>query len=148
MGRFYEDLQLGDMFESPGRTITEADLTIFAGFSGDFNPLHTDEEFAKATVFKTRILHGPAGLAIATGLESRLGLKDGTALAMLGLTWEFQAPINVHDTIKVVERVKEKRETSKPDRGIVTFAVQVVNQNGVVCQGGNWKVMMRRRPQA
>ena len=81
-------------------------------------------------------------------MESRLGLKDGTALAMLGLTWEFRAPIKVHDTIKVVEQVKEKRETSKPDRGIVTFAVQVVNQDGVVCQGGDWKVMIKRRPQA
>jgi acyl dehydratase len=146
MGRFYEDLRLGESFESPGRTITEADLTIFAGFSGDYNPLHTDEEFAKGTAFKSRILHGPAGLAIATGLESRLGLKDGTALAMLGLTWEFKAPINIHDTVRVVERVKDKRETSKADRGIVTFAVQVVNQRDVVCQEGDWKVMMKRRP--
>jgi len=148
MGRYFEELQVGECYESPRRTITEADLTIFAGFSGDYNPMHTDEEFAKATPFKTRILHGPAGLAIATGLESRLGLKDGTALAMLGLTWEFQAPVKVHDTIRVVERVKAKRETSKPDRGIVTFAVEVVNQDGVVCQSGDWKVMMKRRPPA
>ncbi len=146
MGRYFEELTVGECFESPGRTITEADLTIFAGFSGDFNPLHTDEEFAQKTAFGTRVLHGPAGLAIATGLESRLGIKDGTAIAMLGLTWEFRAPIKVHDTIRVVERVSEKRETSKPDRGIVTFAVQLVNQERVVCQAGDWKVMMKRRP--
>ncbi len=148
MGRYFEELTVGECFESPRRTITEADLTMFAGFSGDFNPLHTDEEFARNTAFKTRILHGPAGLAIATGLESRLGLKDGTAIAMLGLTWEFRAPIKVHDTIHVVERVSEKRETSKPDRGIVTFAVELVNEARVVCQAGDWKVMMKRRPAA
>ena len=53
----------------PGRTITEADVSLFAGLSGDFNPLHTDEEFAKTTQFGRRIFHGPGVFAIATGLE-------------------------------------------------------------------------------
>src|SRR3954467_85242 len=79
-GMFFDEFELGQSWDSPARTITEADVTLFAGFSGDFNPLHTDEEFAKTTQFGGRIFHGPGVFAIATGLESRLGLKEGTAI--------------------------------------------------------------------
>ncbi|WP_462421484.1 MaoC/PaaZ C-terminal domain-containing protein [Salinicoccus sp. Marseille-QA3877] len=145
MGYYYEDLEIGQEFVTPRRTITEADVVIFAGFSGDYNPIHTDEEFAKTTPFGTRILHGPAGFAIATGLESRLGIKDGTAIAFLGMTWDLKAPIKIGDTIHIVETINSKRETSKKDRGIVFFDVKIVNQDDVVCQEGEWKVMMMRR---
>lgn len=145
MGYYYEELEIGQEFVTPRRTITEADVVIFAGFSGDYNPIHTDEEFAKTTPFGTRILHGPAGFAIATGLESRLGIKDGTAIAFLGMTWDLKAPIKIGDTIHVVETINSKRETSKKDRGIVFFDVKIVNQDDVVCQEGEWKVMMMRR---
>jgi acyl dehydratase len=148
MGRYYEDFALGERFVSPRRTITEADIVWFAGFSGDYNPIHTDETFARGTTFGTRILHGPAGFAIATGLESRLGLKDGTAIAFLGMTWDLRAPIKPGDTVHVVETVSGKRETSKGDRGIVFFRVELVNQDGVVCQEGEWKVLMMRRERA
>lgn len=142
MGLYFEELEVGQVFTTPKRTITDADITIFAGFSGDFNPIHTDEEFAKTTQFGGRILHGPAGFAIATGLESRLGFKEGTAIAFLGMTWDLKAPILPGDTIHVVETIKDKRLTSKGDRGIVFFHVALVNQKGEVCQEGEWKVMM------
>jgi acyl dehydratase len=141
MGLFFEQLEEGTVFTSPRRTITEADIVQFAGLSGDFNPIHTDEEFAKTT----RILHGPAGFVIATGLESRLGFKEGTAIAFLGMTWDLRAPIFPGDTIHVVETITSKRETSKLDRGIVNFDVKLVNQKGEVCQEGEWKVMMMRK---
>jgi acyl dehydratase len=144
MGLYFEELEVGKKFITPKRTITEADITIFAGFSGDFNPIHTDNEFAKTTQFGGRILHGPAGFAIATGLESRLGFKEGTAIAFLGMTWDLIAPILPGDTIHVVETITNKRETSKKDRGIVFFHVELVNQRGEVCQEGEWKVMMER----
>src|SRR5581483_178516 len=80
-GKYFEEFVVGESWDSPGRTITEADLVIFAGFSGDYHPLHTDEEYAKATQFGTRIFHGPGAFAVATGLESRLGIKEGTAIA-------------------------------------------------------------------
>lgn len=144
MGLYFEELEVGKKFVTPKRTITEADITIFAGFSGDFNPIHTDNEFAKTTQFGGRILHGPAGFAIATGLESRLGFKEGTAIAFLGMTWDLKAPILPGDTIHVVETITNKRETSKKDRGIVFFHVELVNQREEVCQEGEWKVMMKR----
>jgi acyl dehydratase len=143
--RFFEDFTVGDHWESPRRTITEADIVMFAALTGDHNPIHTDEEFAKTTVFGGRILHGPAGFAIATGLESRLGIKEGTAIAFLGMTWDLKGPIKIGDTIRVREEVTSKRETKKPTAGIVNFHVAIVNQRNEVVQEGEWKIMFARR---
>ena len=145
-GLYFDDFTVGQGWVSPARTVTEADVALFAGFSGDYNPLHTDEEFAKTTQFGGRIFHGPGVLAVATGLESRLGIKDGTAIAFLGLTWTLKAPVRIGDTIKVHQQVAALRpSSSKPDRGVVTFDVQVTNQYGLVCQEGQWVVMFRRQ---
>jgi acyl dehydratase len=143
--RYFEQLAVDDQWESPRRTITETDLVMFAALTGDHNPIHTDEEYAKTTIFGGRILHGPAGFAIATGLESRLGIKEGTAIAFLGMTWDLRGPIKIGDTIRVRECVIAKRETSKPTQGIVTFHVAILNQRDEVVQEGEWKIMMSRR---
>ena len=144
-GMYFDEFEVGQTWESPARTITEADLVLFAGISGDFNPLHTDEEFAKATQFGGRIFHGPGVFAIATGLESRLGIKEGTAIAFLGMTWNLKGAVRIGDTIHVRQSVASaKASSSKPDRGIVTFDVQVVTQNGDVAQDGQWVVMFKR----
>ncbi|MFV8054803.1 MaoC/PaaZ C-terminal domain-containing protein [Mycobacterium sp. 48b] len=145
-GMYLDDFEVGQSWTSPSRTITDADVVNFAGISGDYNPLHTDEEFAKKTQFGGRIFHGPGVFAIATGLESRLGIKEGTAIAFLGMTWSLKDAVKIGDTIHVEQQVAQVRPSvSKPDRGIVTFDVQVVNQNGVVCQDGQWMVMFERR---
>lgn len=143
---YYEDFKVGDKWTSPGRTITEADIVAFAGLTGDYNPIHTDEEFAKTTPFGGRILHGPAGFAIATGLESRLGIKEGTAIAFLGMTWDLRLPIHIGDTIRVVESVASMRESRKPTQGLVIFDVAVINQRGETTQEGQWKLLMMRKP--
>lgn len=144
---YYDELTVGQEWNSPRRTITEADIVMFAALTGDHNPVHTDEEFAKNTVFGGRILHGPAGFAIATGLESRLGIKEGTAVAFLGMTWDLRGPIKIGDTIHVNEKVGSKRETKKPGVGIVNFQVSLRNQRGESVQEGEWKVMMHCKPE-
>jgi acyl dehydratase len=143
-GKYFDELEVGDSWETAGRTITETDLVMFATWSGDTHPLHTDEEYAKTTQFGTRIFHGPGALAVATGLEVQLGFKAGTAIAFLGMTWNLKAAVMIGDTIRVAETVAAKRETKKPDRGIITFDVAILNQRGEVCQDGQWIVMFKR----
>ncbi|MFJ4029941.1 MaoC/PaaZ C-terminal domain-containing protein [Paenarthrobacter sp. NPDC089989] len=144
-GLFFDEFEIGQSWTSPARTITEADVVMFAGLSGDFNPLHTDEEYSRTTQFGGRIFHGPGVFAVATGLESRLGIKEGTAIAFLGMTWNLKGPVRIGDTIRVEQVVAAKKPSgSKPDRGIITFDVSVVNQKDEVCQEGQWIVMFKR----
>jgi acyl dehydratase len=143
---YFDDFSVGQHWFTPRRTITETDVVMFAALTGDYNPVHTDEEFAKTTPFGKRILHGPAVFAIATGLEFRLGLKEGTAIAFLGMTWNLKAPVLIGDTIHVFQQVNAVRLTKNPGRGIVTFRVEVRNQRGEICQEGEWKVMFSTRP--
>ncbi|MBT2554154.1 MaoC/PaaZ C-terminal domain-containing protein [Arthrobacter sp. ISL-5] len=145
-GMYFDDFQVGQNWITPKRTITNAEVTLFAGISGDFNPLHIDEEYAKTTQFGGRIFHGPGVFAIATGLESTLGLKAETAIAFLGMTWNMRAPVLIGDTIHVEQTVAELRPSrSKHDRGIIVFDVKVLNQRGQVCQEGQWNVMFKRK---
>lgn len=143
---YFEDVEVGRQFITPARTVTEADIVAFAGLSGDYNPLHTDAEFAKTTIFKARIAHGLLGLAIASGLKARLGTFDGTVVAFLGLTWEFRAPVFIGDTVHVRMTITSKRETRNPDRGVVEQEVELINQKGEVVQKGKHVIMVKRKP--
>jgi acyl dehydratase len=143
--QYFEDIQVGDEYLSPGRTVTEADIVAFAGLSGDYNVLHTDAEFMKTSIFGERIAHGLLGLSISSGLGARAILRPYATLAFLGLRWRFKGPIKIGDTIKVRMRVSDKRETSKPDRGIVIVQRQVLNQRGEVVQEGDTELMIERR---
>jgi len=143
--QYFEDIQVGDEHLSPGRTVTESDIVTFAGLSGDYNVLHTDAEFMKTSIFGERIAHGLLGLAISSGLGTRAMAKPYATLAFLGLRWRFKGPIKIGDTIKVRMKVTAKRETSKPDRGIVTVQRHVLNQRGEVVQEGDTELMIERR---
>lgn len=143
--QYFEDIQVGDEYVSPGRTITEADIVAFAGLSGDYNVLHTDAEYMKTSIFGERIAHGLLGLSISSGLGSRAIVRPYATIAFLGLRWRFKGPIKIGDTIKVRMRVSDKKETSKPDRGIVTLQRSVLNQRGEVVQEGDTELMIERR---
>ena len=77
-GLYLEEFEIGKEYESQGRTVTEADVVNFAGVSGDFNPLHMDEEFGKQNMFGRRVAHGALGFIMATGLENQMGIMEGT----------------------------------------------------------------------
>lgn len=145
MGLYYEDLEIGREFVSPGRTITETDVVQFAGLSGDYNPIHTDAEFARDSAFGERIAHGLLGVAVISGLSARMGIFDGTAVAFLGLTWDFTGPIRLGDTVHLRMTIAAKRETSNPERGIVEREMRLINQHGETVQKGIFKLMIRRR---
>jgi acyl dehydratase len=144
-GHLFEDFEDGYTIVSPSRTITEGDVCAFAGLSGDYNPLHTDAEYARATPFGERIAHGMLGLSVATGLAARLGFIDGTAIAFLGLDWKFRKPILLGDTIHVVVAVTQKKAMPSMGGGIVTFDVRVVNHRDEVVQRGSWNILVRTR---
>jgi len=147
MERYYEDLQVGEEYESPARTITEADIVNFAALSGDWSPVHCDEEYCKKTPYKTRIAHGLLGLAIAEGLKFRLPeFTNARYVASLYWNYKFTGPILIGDTIRVRVRIQSKRETRKPDRGIVVEYVTMLNQRDEVVQEGEHGLMVWRRP--
>ena len=143
---YFEELEAGETFESGGRTITDADIVLFAGLSGDQTRIHMDESFAKNTLFGSRVAHGALGLSIATGLITQLGTTEETAMALLDISSRFKAPMRIGDTLSVRLRVAEKRETSKADRGVVSFAFELVNQKDETVLEGVETVMVRRRP--
>jgi len=146
-GLYWEEWEIGAEFESPARTVTEADIVAFAGLSGDYNPLHTDEEFCKRTPFGGRIAHGPLVYAIAAGLLFQLHLYDDTLIAFLGFdSLKFTKPVKPGDTIHASIKVLEKRETSNPERGIMKRQLQVLNQRGEVVQEGLQAFLLKRKP--
>src|SRR5438128_4742216 len=110
--RYFDEIELGEEYESPGRTVTEADIVIFAGLSGDYNVLHTDAEFMKSSIFGERIAHGLLGLSIQSGLLTR-GMRPYATIAFLGLRWKFKGHIKIGDTIRDGAKVTGKKETSK-----------------------------------
>lgn len=146
-GLYFEEFQVGHEIRSPGRTITEADIVNFAGVSGDFNQLHTDAEFARTASFGKRVAHGMLGLAVASGLATRLGLIEGTAEAFAGLDWKFSAPIYIGDTISLLATVKKTRALPGANAGLVVLSLNLVNQEGETVQRGEWSVVVKGRPE-
>ena len=140
----FEDFEPGQEFVTEARTVTEEDVRAFAELSGDRNPLHLDEEFARGTVFGGRVAHGILGLAVATGLLSQTELTRGTLVALVGLTWSFRSPIRPGDTIRVRLRVAERRGSAKSDRGVVRLAASVINQRDEVVQEGELTELIRK----
>lgn len=146
-GMYWEEWEIGAEFESPARTVTEADIVQFAGLSGDYNPLHVNEEYCKTTMFGGRIAHGPLVYAIAAGLIFQLHLYDDTLIAFLGFEdLRFTKPVKPGDTIHARVKVLEKSETSKPDRGVMKRELRVINQRGEVVQEGRQAFLLKRRP--
>jgi len=144
MGRLFDEFSVGQRYETPSRTITEADIGTFAGLTGDYNPVHTDEVFAAGTGFGGRIAHGPMGIGIAFGLASRLDLIDGTVVALLGVTWDFKAPMRPGSTIRALIEVVETRNVSNPAHGLLGLSIALVDEADKPLQEGSARLLMRK----
>ena len=140
---YFEDFHVGQQFRSKARTITEADVVNFAGLSWDHNQLHTDAEYAAATQFGKRIAHGLLGVIAHAGLSYQL--TEDSILALLELTWKFKGPIFLGDTIHVEQVVREMRDSSSADRGILKFEKEVINQRGEVVQTGTTTILLAKK---
>ena len=147
-GLHFEEFEVGRAFHSASRTITEADVVNFAGISGDFNPLHTDEVYGQSTPFGGRIAHGMLVVSIGTGLVNQTGWFAGTTLALLEITRKFVGVVKPGDTVHLAMEVASAKESSRGNRGVVTFNIRIVNQRDETVIEGQEVVMLRRRPGA
>ena len=144
-GFYLGDYEIGREYTSQGRTITEADVVNFAGVSGDFNPLHTDEEFGKANQFGKRIAHGALGFIISNGLNNQMGIAEGTTIAFIECTVKYTAPLLIGDTVHIVVIPTEVIHSSKPGKGILKQLVKLVNQDERVIMESNQTLMVKSR---
>ncbi|WP_197675362.1 MaoC/PaaZ C-terminal domain-containing protein [Murdochiella vaginalis] len=137
----YLDIDIGDEFLSPSRTVSESDLFQFAGLTGDLNELHTSEVFAKTTQFKKRIAHGMLILSIANGLYMRSNIFNSSVF--LGIkNWKSTAPVFIGDTIHLKLKILSKRPTKDGKRGIIAMQYNVMNQNGLSVAEGEFTRMV------
>jgi len=141
---YFDDLQVGQEWESPARTVTEADIVNFAGLSGDYNPIHVDHEFCKTTPFRRPIAHGLLGVAITSGLG--LNSPPLRTLAFMSIReWHFREPIFIGDTIRIRSKVLQIEPRARGRRGVITFQRQIVNQEDRVVQEGVTMLLVEGR---
>jgi acyl dehydratase len=132
---FFDDIEVGQEWESLRRTVTQADIVNFAGVSGDFNPIHIDHEYARSTIFQQPIAHGLLVLSLASGLG--LYSPPMRTLAFLSIReWHFREPVFIGDTIRVKTKVLEKQQKGRGKRGIVTWQRRIVNHGEKTVQEG------------
>ncbi|WP_159701727.1 MaoC/PaaZ C-terminal domain-containing protein [Arthrobacter sp. 18067] len=144
---YFDDIPLQQVFTTPGRTITEADIIGFAGISGDFNPLHVDEHFARSTPFGGRIAHGLLVLSIASGMTTRLPVFAALQPALLGMTsvtCSWPAPTRIGDTLTIDLVFTEATVTRSGTKGLVTEQRTARNQDGVVVLESTWSLLVAR----
>ncbi len=125
--KYFEDFELGSVRNTKGRTITEIDIVIHAGQSGDFFPHHMDEEWCKTQPFKKRMAHGTLIFTVAVGLTA--DIINEVAMTYGYERLRFTKPVFINDTIKVTVTIKEKKDHKKPGFGLVSEFVEVYNQH-------------------
>lgn len=143
----FEDFEVGETFESVGRTVTEADFVMHSAFSGDWTELHTNAEYAEDSMFGERIAHGPMTFILATGFVYRCGFLERRVVAFLGMNYmDIPAPVHMGDTISLDMEVTGKKEfSSRDDAGLVTIDSEMTNQDGETVFAGDMKFMIKRR---
>lgn len=133
--KYFEEFELNDVRITKGRTITETDIVLHAGQSGDFFPHHMDEEWCKTQSFKQRIAHGTLIFTVAIGLTADFVNEVSMTYGYERL--RFIKPVFINDTIKVNITIKDKKDHKKPEYGLVTELVECFNQHNelvMICE--------------
>ena len=141
----FDDIDVGYEVATAARKVTEEGVADFARLSGDFHPEHLDKEYAAAGPHGERIAHGVLILAMATGEVNQTGLFERTTIGVLEMKVRFVRAVKFNDMVRTVARITGKRATSKPDRGIVTLGVTVLNQQDEAVLEGEWTLMVKRK---
>lgn len=146
MACFVEDFEIGKRVTTRGRTISEADVHLFAGLVGDWTPIHVDEAYSRKQLFGTRIAHGTLVMSTAIGLFSQMGYLDEGVIALLNLNFDSKGSVRLGDTITAHVTFAEARVSkSRKGAGVVTFRFEVVNQNDETIETGTMTVLMKAR---
>lgn len=144
-GLYFDEYEVGQKMVTRGRTVTETDIVQFAGLTGDYNPMHTDAEVMKRSVFGQRIAHGMLTLSYAVGQAYQLGFMEGKVIAFRGVEMKFSLPVFIGDTLHVELTVSAKKEALRMGGGLVTLDVKIINQAGKTAQSGDWTVLIVSR---
>jgi acyl dehydratase len=135
--KFFDDFAVGNVFTTQGRTMAESDNMMWAMFTGDMNPMHVDEEYAREFgLFGGRFPAGLQVIAVASGLQERLGMFTGTGLAVLGHSIEYHKAVLLGDTIHVRMTVLECVPSKTKPAGRVAFNYEVIKQDDTVAASG------------
>lgn len=141
---YFDQYKLKDTRETSGRTITETDIVIHAGQTGDFFPHHVDAEWCKTQPFKQRIAHGTLIFSIAVGMTANR--INEVAMTYGYERLRFLEPVFIGDTIKVTVTVKDKRDHKKPGYGLVTELVETFNQHNKLAMVCEHLLLVEKRP--
>ena len=143
--RWFEDFKVGDRFQSPSKTLTDAHFMFFAGMTGDAHPLHYDDEYAKKTRFGRRLAHGLLLTSMtAVGASSLAAIIEESIVAFVEQTTRFKGPAFIGDTIKPEhEIVALERNRSA---GLLTLRVTLTNQRGETILEGEHRYLIAYRP--
>lgn len=145
--RYFEDFTLGDRFESPSKTLTDAHFLFFAGMTGDAHPIHYDDEYAKTTRYGRRLAHGLLLTSLtALGASTLAPILEASIVAFVEQTTRFRAPAFLGDTLKPRHEVSglERRRSA----GLLTLLVTLTNQRGETVLDGEHRYLIAYRPEA
>jgi acyl dehydratase len=141
---YFEDVEVGLVAETPGRTLTETDVVRYAGLTGEWERRSTDAEYASGTEVGERSVPDILPLCISSGLGWRIPHPSLAVLAFMGFEWKFHLPLRIGDTIRCRTRAAAKR--SMKDGGIVIEEREVLNQRGELVQWGKVTFLVAKRP--
>jgi acyl dehydratase len=145
-GVYFDDYKVGATYQTLGRTISETDIVNFVNLGGFTEPLFMDMEYVKKeSLYGTRMAPGAMTLTMSEGLVMQTGMIHGVGMAWLGGEVKVTAPVLAGDTIRVEVEIAGKRETKKPDRGIVTYKHRVLNQRGETVMELTLQRMIKRK---
>ncbi|HEY6564467.1 MAG TPA: MaoC/PaaZ C-terminal domain-containing protein [Pirellulaceae bacterium] len=143
---YFDEIEVGNTWTSESRTVTETDVVLFSGLTGDFNRLHVDHHYAKQTAFGRPIAHGLLGVAWVAGLGSQS--PNMRTEAFLGIRdWRFLKPLLIGDTVLVFTEVAEKLDSSRR-RGTVVWKRDLRRHDDLVLQSGYFESLVTKRPRA
>ena len=145
-GYYFEEVEIGTEYVTRGRTITESDIVQFAALTGDYNPMHTNDEYMKNHRMGQRVAHGMLTLSYAIGQIFQLGFMEGTVIAFRGIEMKFSLPVFVGDTLHSVVKIVEKKEARRLGGGSIIAEVKIINQDGKTVQSGTMTLILASTP--